>query len=96
MYLAPIHVSLAQVIKVALSEGLDFTMVIVLCHFSHLFYLSNMMLPDLLARLGLQVLVPNAHVNAALKCFVERLDTICGEEKNALVVLRETEKYRDE
>jgi hypothetical protein len=52
-----------------------------------------MVLPNLLARLGLQILIANTHVNAALERLVKCLNAIRRQEQNALVILRKPQEH---
>jgi hypothetical protein len=88
-YLSSVHVPLAQLVKVRVAEQLDSLRLV-----RHSFHLADVVLPDLLARLGLQVLVANAHVDTALERFVERLNAIRCQEQDTLVVLRQAQEHR--
>jgi hypothetical protein len=90
-YLSPIHIPLTQLVKITLTKQLR-----LLTLLRHRLHFTHMMLPNLLARFGLQVLVPNSHVDAALERLVKRLHAIRRQEQNALVVLREPQEHRYE
>ena len=62
----------------------------------HSLHLPNVMLPNLLSRLRLQILIPNTHVYPALERLVEGLDAVRRQEQDALVVLCQTQEDRDE
>ena len=97
-YLSPIHIPLTQLIEVCFRKGLHvgLTLPRFIRLRRHLFHFTNMMLPNLFPCSRLQVLISNTHVDTALESFIKRLDTICGQEQDPLVVLGKSQEHRDE